>query len=429
MTEPVVLHRRTFAWNAMALSAAQLSAPALNGVLVILMARWSGPEALGLYSLLVAAFMVVDQLRLFGLQRLLTRELAAHFPESLHVYRGFLGVTDVGGLLGCALLIGYGTWAGLSPLAVAAFAAALIPSARVWANDAVFLAFGRADLTTRVVMVECVIRVTASLLVLWLRGADLIALGAVYSGTRLLAAVLGAFYRRRLVGTENFGPDWKAARYLVGYIPTFFAVTALPLLLLRADLLVVGAMASARDIGFYGGAARLVSLILLLPEGIMLANFARLSQSPHHDDLRRSVRIVSAAAVLFVVPVAIVVTLFADDLAAIVYGTAFAGSGRYLAWLVWSVPLFIVCRGLGDALVASGLQQRLAVAIVFTVVATVPFYLVLTRAFGPAGAAMAYLASLVILLFSSVAAARPILMPSQALYVDRARAALSVELR
>ena len=422
-----LIRGRSFAANAMALSAAQLGAPVLNGALVILMARWTGPEALGGYTLLLTAFMVVDQLRLFGLQRLVTRELASGRTGSLEMYRGFVGITDVGGLVGVALLTAYGISAGAPPLAVAVFAAGLIPSARVWANDAVFLALGRADFTTRVVVAECAARVTVSLAVLWVRGPDLVALGATYSASRLLAAILGRRYRRRLTGTVDAGRDWVAARSLIGYIPTFFAVTALPLLLLRADLLVVGMTAGERDLGFYGGAARLVAVILLLPDGIMLANFVRLSRAADVEALRRAIAIVSGAAILLLVPLAAVIAVFAVPLAELAYGSAFADSGRYLAWLVWSVPLFILCRATGDALVATGRQGRLAWVILGTIIATAPLYVLLTRAFGPLGTAMAYLCSLVILLAGSVAAARPILAPSSSpLHTGAAPAELSL---
>lgn len=425
MTVPLI-RGRSFAANAMALSAAQLGAPVLNGALVILMARWAGPEALGGYSLLVTAFMVVDQLRLFGLQRLITRELAAGRAGSLDLYRGFLDVTDVGGFIGFVLLTSYGMSVGVPPLTIIAFSVGLIPSARVWANDAVFLALGRADFTARVVVTECTARVIVSVAILWFGGADLAALGATYAGGRLLAASLGARYRRRLVGALDAGRDWSAAKSLVAQIPAFFAVTALPLLLLRADLLVVGAAAGARDLGFYGGAARLVAIALLVPDGIMLANFARLSRGSDVGSVRRAIAVVSGAAILLLVPLAAIIAAFATPVARLVYGSAFAESGRYLAWLVWSVPLFILCRALGDALIATGHQGRLAWVILGTTIATAPVYVLLTRAFGPLGTAMAYLGSLLILLAGSAAAAQPILAASLSPRARPTRAELSL---
>jgi O-antigen/teichoic acid export membrane protein len=398
---------RSFAWNATALSAAQLGAPVLNAALIITLARQAGPEILGTYSLLVTAFMVVDQLRLFGLQRFVTREVASGRADALDQLRGFLAVADLGGAAGIAIFLAYGLAVGAPPLAVLWFAAGLLPSARIWGHDAVFLARGRADFTTRVVAAESSLRVAASLGVLWWRGPDLAALAAVYATARALAALLGRHYRRRLVGPGRAYRDWRLARTMVLHAPAFFAVTALPLLLLRADLLVVGAFAAGRDVGLYGAATRLVSIALMLPDGMMLAIFAHLSRAADAATRRRVVAVVFAAGILVLVPAAAAVTWYSAPAASLVYGSAFTDAGGYLRWLIWSVPLFILCRALGDALIANGQERRLALVILTTVGASVPAYAVLTLRYGAVGAAMAYLVSLAVLLLLSAAAWRP----------------------
>lgn len=423
--------RRSFVWNAVALSAAQVGSPALNAALVVILARWAGPEALGGYSLLVASFLVVDQLRLLGLQRFVTREIASARAEPAQLFRGFVGLTDLTGLAGFVVLTAYGFAANVPATAVLAFAVTLAPSARVWANDAVFLALGRADYTTRVVLVESTVRAGASLAVLWLRGPDLTALGLAYAGARLVAALLGGHYRRRLAGPIAAGYDRTAASALLAHAPSFFAVTALPLLLLRADLLVVGATASAADVGYYGGATRLVALFLLVPDGVMLANFARLSRMGEPGAVRHAALVTSGAAVLLLAPAAAVLALFAGPITELVYGPAFAPGAPYLALLVWGVPLFIVCRTCGDALIASGHQGRLARAIIGTTLASIPVYLLLIPWLGTPGASLAYLGSLVILLVASAAAARSHLarQGARTVCLDASAAEMPVEAR
>jgi O-antigen/teichoic acid export membrane protein len=401
---------RSFTWNAVALSTAQVGAPVLNAALIVVLARTAGPEVLGTYSILVTAFLVVDQLRLFGLQRLVTREVAAGRAGAIEMFRGFLGVADGAGVAAMLALAAYGLAVGAPAGAVLCFAAGLPPSARVWGNDALFLARGRADFTTRVVVAECSLRMLASLGVLWLLGPDLTALAAVYAGARLCAALLGRRYRAGLLGTADARRDWAGARKMAADAPAFFAVTALPLLLLRADLLIVGAIAGAREIGLYGAAARLVSIALMLPDGVMLANFAHLARSADPAVRRRAVRLVCVAALALLVPAAAAVAWTAGPAARLVYGPGFADAGRFLIWLIWSVPLFILCRAFGDAMVADGHERRLAAIILATVAASVPIYTVLTYHAGAAGAAMAYIASLAVLLVLSAAAAgfRPV---------------------
>ena len=403
--------RGSFAWNALALSAAQLGAPVLNAAVVILLARWATPEALGRYSVLVTAFLVVDQVRQLGLQRFVTRELAGGRAGAIDALRGFVGIADAGTPIAAALYAAYAMTSGAPALAIAFFALGLLPAGRVAANDAVFISCGRADYTARIVAAEGIARALVSILILFVRGADLAALGAVYAAGRFLAAAMGTRYRRGLLDGGAEGADWSAGRALLRQVPAFFTVTALPLLLLRADLLVVNAVATARDVGFYGAAARLVSILLVLPDGIMLANFARLSQLTDRDSLRRTIGAVVAAVVGVVTIPALAVSYWAGAIAVRVYGPAFAASGTYLALLIWSVPMFLLCRAFGDALVAAGLQRRLAAVILATTAASVPLYAVLPHQYGAIGAAYAYLGSLGVLLVLSVCAARIVLSP------------------
>ena len=397
---------RPFVRNAIALTAAQAAAPALNVFLVVFMARRAGPETLGVYALLVAAFLVADQLRLFGLPRLVTRELAAGHSGAARLPQSVIAIADLGGVLAAAVFIFYGVFVGAPLAAVLIFAAGLAPSARVAVNDAVFLALGRADYTTRIVVIECSLRVSTSLAILWLFGGHLGALAAAWAAGRFIAALVGARYRRRLIGSGEPVRNWREVRSLLPHIPSFFGVTALPLVLLRADLLVVGAIAGAQELGLFGAASRLATVLLVVPDGVMQAAFAQLSRARSAAARRHTAAALGAAALVLLVPAAGVVAALAAPLSVLVFGPAFAGSGAYLMWLVWGLPLFVLCRTLGDALISVGHQRRLALVIVGTVIISAPIYALLIARFGPLGAAIAYVASLVVLLAGSAAAAR-----------------------
>jgi O-antigen/teichoic acid export membrane protein len=401
---------RPFVRNAIALTAAQAAAPALNVFLVAFMARRAGPETLGVYALLVAAFLVADQLRLFGLPRLLTREIAAGRPGALRLPQSVVAIADLGGVLAAGAFVFYGVSVGAPLVAVLTFAVGLAPSARVAVNDAIFLALGRADYTTRIVVFECSFRVSASLAILWLLGGHLGTLAAAWAAGRFVAAAVGAHYRRRLIGGAESVREWSQVRSLLSHIPSFFGVTALPLVLLRADLLVVGAVAGAQELGLYGAASRLATVLLVVPDGVMQAAFAQLSRARDAAARRHTAAALGAAALALLVPAAGVVAALAAPLAVLIYGPAFAGSGAYLMWLVWGLPLFVLCRTVGDALISAGHQRRLALAIVGTVIVSAPIYALLIARFGPRGAAMAYVASLVVLLIGSVVAARTLLL-------------------
>jgi O-antigen/teichoic acid export membrane protein len=295
---------------------------------------------------------------------------------------------------------------------VLTFAVSLVPSARIAVNDAVFLALGRADYTTRVVVIECSLRVSASLVILWLLGGHLAALATAWAAGRFVAVAAGAHYRRRLIGHAEPVRQWSDVRSLLPHIPSFFGVTALPLVLLRADLLVVGAVAGAQDLGLYGAASRLATVLLVVPDGVMQAAFAQLSRARNAAARRHTAVALGAAALVLLVPAAGVVAALAMPLSVLVYGPAFAGSGAYLMWLVWGLPLFVLCRTVGDALISAGHQRRLAVVILGTVIISAPIYFLLIARFGPMGAAIAYVASLVVLLAGSTAAARSIFAPA-----------------
>jgi O-antigen/teichoic acid export membrane protein len=171
--------------------------------------------------------------------------------------------------------------------------------------------------------------------------------------------------------------------------------------------------------------------MLMLPDGVMLANFARLSRATDIAALRRIVTQLARLALVVLVPMALAVSLLADRLTSLVYGAPFSESARYLGCLVWSVPLFVLCRAFGDALVAAGHQRRLALVIITTAAVSMPLYVWLTGALGPLGAALAYLASLVILLAASMAAMQPVraLIVAPVIRIDGVGSDLPVESR
>ncbi len=393
--------------NAMAILAGRASIPLLNAVILVAIARLDGPALLGSYSLLVTAFMVLDQGRLLGLPTLAIREVAQEGDGADRFHQGLYAVGLATAVAASAALAGYGQFSVIGLVPAAVVGAAFWPSSSVWANEALFIGQRRAVKATRVMVVEAIIRLMGSACVLVVAGSSLIGLALVFLAGRCVAAWLGNRMSRDLVTGNAIALRWQTARAMVAKAPAFAGIGVVPLLLLRLDLVLLGVVATEEVLGYYGAASRLVAVLLLLPDSVLAAAFAHMSHTHHQGgatywrQVGRNAGLVAAGTV----PIALVVSLAADVLVPLVFGESFLPAARFLILLVWQVPLFGITRCVGDALIVRGHQSLVAFVLLGCLVIGAPVVAGLTWLAGPTGTAAGALVVSMLMLGGSLAAA------------------------
>ena len=350
--------------NAGAVLAARLLVPALNVVLVVAIARLGGAASLGQYTLLVTLFVLCENLKSLGLTTHMVRDVARHGDKALEQYRSLVRIGMYGALVTAPIIfiIAAHSNGSLSSLKLPAviLCLGLIPSAFIFANDALFLAIGRAHLTLVVTLAENLLRLIASILSIFLWHGGITALCAIYAGSRLFAAVAQQILIRKNLRLSLPTYQRSVTRAMLRSAPAFAVVFVVPLILFRMDVVFLGVLTSDYQVGVYSAAMRLVTLCLIVPDGVMTATFALLSKladGKSGDGFKHLVARTVEFVTGLLLPLAVGGSLFAPFILRLLYGAKFDAAIPVMRTLMWALVPFGVNRALGDALVARGEQD------------------------------------------------------------------------
>jgi O-antigen/teichoic acid export membrane protein len=392
--------RRIVATNAVATVLARLLVPVCNVALVTSIARLTGVAGLGQYTLLITLFQLCEQLKSLGLTTYVVREVSREPEFAASYWRSLTRIGYWGALCSSPVILAVAfsknSLTLCAGLAGAIMCAGLLASSCVLANDAVFLALGRASYSLRIALVENVFRLLASICALVFWHSSVLELVAIYGVARFVAAVGGRIARQKLLGPMISFDDPSLTRAMLRKAPSFLTIFVAPLVFYRMDILLLGVLATDYQVGVYSAALRLISVALIVPDGIMAAMFAllsRVSASEDRDRYRRLIR--GSLEVLGGTAAAVVLGVFVAGPWAVhlLFGNKFDVSTPVLQILVWGLVPIMVNRVLGDSLVADGKQSTVARIVVLSMIASAGLYIVLIKLLGMPGAAWGFVLS------------------------------------
>jgi O-antigen/teichoic acid export membrane protein len=212
-------------------------------------------------------------------------------------------------------------------------------------------------------------------------GAGVVAMAAAFSvGLLVQFALLGATTAPLVDVRPRFEPAvWRP---LAAAGLPIAAAELIAMILLRGDLLLLSLLHPGQQVGFYALASKLFELVLSLAQifaGLMMPLLAGIGQTPDafRGQLGEAVR--HLAAVILVVPLAFL--FYGHDLAVLLAGPAFAGTGDVLGLIGLAVActsLSLLFRYAAVALEGAGGMLRvdsavLAVALVLYPALVWPF--------------------------------------------------------
>ena len=344
--------------------AAQLLARAVDLGFAIFMLRLLGPSNYGSYAfavVLIGYFAIVTD---FGLGTLLTREVARDRSQAERYLmnsiaaRMVLVVVTSPVLLVVALL--YHRFFGLpleAVLTAVLFMVSLLPSGVAGAMSAVFSAHEKMEYPAAVTVLTTVIRRVWAYLP-WLP-----------AGGSLAWRSFGGRERGHRRGISS------AARPHLFPVPTGLDVrfswsmvrTAFPLMLnnllntifFRMDILLLQPMRGVEAVGYYSTAYKFIEGLLMVPSFFTLAlfpTFARYAHSSQELLMQAYVRAVKGL-LLVALPIAVGVTIVADQLITLFFGEAYAPAVQTLRLLIWFLP-FSYVNGVTQYLLIAVDKQR-----------------------------------------------------------------------
>lgn len=374
-----------------------------SGVLVyVLISRASGPELLGQYSLVLSWLTLFQAFAGFGVSEWVMREIGRS-PKDGGTVGEALALGIVSSVGASALMVGVASlWdyphGVLRAIEIAALALPAFTVAQVCRG--VFVARGRSQHVFAIRLLEFLAVVPANA-VLIIRGAPVETLIATLVGGRMLGAA-ASLALLRVHGLRVGFPRRLPGLQRLGTVAPFAASQALGLLATNLNLIMLSAWAPSEVLGYYGGAAKLVDVLLLFPTVVGTFLMPRLAANPprspgtadlekglEEPTLRRALAGLFAVAILACAGLA----LFAEWVLHALYGPSLVPAAPILRCLMLYCALVFADAMTSVVLKATDYQRADVALFAINPVVNAALNLALIPVLGAVGAALAAVAA------------------------------------
>jgi O-antigen/teichoic acid export membrane protein len=386
--------------NTVYLAIAEVAKPLLGFLLIIIVSRKLGPVGVGAYTVIITFTLLIENISTVGLLLVFVRGIAAD-RATLHYYSsGAFGVALVSTCLflpASFIALRMLHYPEVVDRGIRWLLCTLLVAILQQYALSICEGLQRMRLRSLISFLDTAGRVVVGVVMIALgRGVVGIIQGMVI--TRLLTTALG-FY---LLGPEvyassNLRQSLKACPALFRAGMPFLLTTITSTVFWSVNTLMLSKMGQLEGVGIYNAASRLSDvlkgmiysyLIALLPA--MSASFAE-STTALKEQCEDSLKYMAIISL----PISAGVSILAPNIIRVVYGHKFDAAVPVLSLLVWTVSAFTISLVFARVLVASHNQMSDLYCNVLSLLINIACGIVLIPRFGPLGAGMAGLTSLV----------------------------------
>lgn len=393
---------RRIARNALAPMALNLLNRGIDLVFAAFYARLLGPEQVGNYYFAVVIFSWFDIISNYGLNTLLTRELAAdkaranRYLVNTSILRLWLGFTLIPPFV--ALLLGLNALAGTQLpfgitlnalgnevlLAVALLILAQAPATLSTGLSALFYAYEQAEVPAVVATVATLLKVIISASLL-LSGFGIVGLAGSSVIVNTITLTLFSLLSVRAFFRPHWEFDFELQRQAVRQSFPLMLNNLLATLFFKVDVTLLRPLRGPVEVGWYSMGYRWIEGFNLVPSLFTFALFPVLSRQAAGDKARVAesfcfaMKLMAAAAL----PLTVTVTFLAPTLVGLLGGAAFLPYGaQALILLAWSMPIGWLNSVTNYVLISLRQERGLTVSFFWATVFNVIVNLVLIPQFG-----------------------------------------------
>ncbi|MFV9504780.1 MAG: flippase [Oscillochloridaceae bacterium umkhey_bin13] len=370
---------------------------ALAVTVSLLVARYLGPDRFGLLSYALSFVMIIAVLARLGLDAILVRDLVKQTDATPSILGTGFGLKLSAGMLAALLTIGLALYVfddqlGLSLVFIIALGTILsaFDVATFW-----FQAEQRSQ-TMALLRMGVMIVVTALKLVCVLIEAPLIAFAWLLMADLALPPIVltvALLFMRPELRRWSWQPE-RAWAYLREGWPLLLS-NAMVLIYLRIDQVMLGLLATTRDVGYYAAAVRFSEIWGLLPVAIAWAAFPALVRAREQSDALLFQRtqqlydfmVLSAFAVIGLMGV------LGGPIIEVLLGSEFAPAAPILMVHIWSSIFVFVELVRAKVLITQHLARAYSLSTIIGVLTNVLLNLWLIPLYAGLGAAIATLVS------------------------------------
>lgn len=392
---------RTLLKNTVVLGLSELIERGGTAYLSICVGRRLGAGALGVYSVAMVYYSLLFLAAELGSTTYLTREIAKDRSlTSKFVVHAAIMSTGLGLILAAGMRFTL-PFLGFSrdvEQALSVIVWAILPASWKAIQEAVFIAYHRAEFLTYSALIAAVIYVAVALYLLS-HGFGIVKVVLAFTVTQFMVAAFYLISTNRYISKLRweFAPGF-ACKMLRDVRP-FAGSSFVQGFLSRPEIILLSLTKNDTEIGFYSAALKIVDLWQLIPRSFMTTLYPLLSNYYHTGDERTHVVRQKSIKYLLAISLPVTAGLFvtAPQVLHWLYGNGFESSVMLLRILVWTIPLGSLWAVLWRVLSARGEHGATFKSQFVTLLVRLIVGYFLIRSFASLGAAISTSASMLAL--------------------------------
>jgi O-antigen/teichoic acid export membrane protein len=358
----------------------------------MLMLRILGPVDAGQFALAVVVIGWFDILTNFGLNTLLTREVAKTPTDANRYLSNTAALRLVLWLVSIPLLTGFFLTRSITKplepatiLAISLFAVGLLPSNMSASLSAVFNAYERMEIPASVTTMTTLLKVTLGTVALIL-GTGFVGLAGVSIVVNLVTMAVLYTLARSMLFRPRLDIDWGFQRrmFRISY-PLMINLLLATLFFKVAMLLLEWLVPDPRVLGWYGAAYKYVDAVQVIPAYFTMALFPLMSRYAEtgRDSLLRAYHLAVKLLIVVAIPAAWIGWGLAHEMITILGGAQYLPEGAaILQVMIWYMPIGFINSVTQYVLIALDQQRFLTRAFAIGLAFNVITNLILINRFG-----------------------------------------------
>ena len=375
----------------------------------IVMYRLLLPAEVGIYNFAIVLFVAFDIFTNFGLDLFLIREAsqqrkrAGHFFHNSSLFRLLLSATGAPLLAGVLLLwqsSGAEAISSAGLTAIGLLYIGLFPASLSKGMTSLFYANEQAEKPAAIATITTMNKAVLGVIVLLL-GHGIVGLAAVSIFNNLLTLLVLLWAGRRFIGPiRRLMPDLALIRGMVAESFPLMLNHFLATVFFQVDILILQALKGAATVAQYSTGYKWLLAINIVPAFFTQALFPVMSRQAKDDPpaLGRTLRFGLKLLFALTLPLAVAFTILAEPLTLILGGERYLPDGAIaLQLMIWSIPLGWMNSLMQYVLISLGLQRTITRAFVVAVLFNVVANFIFIPQYGLRAAAIATIASEIVL--------------------------------
>lgn len=381
--------------NIFSLAASELVCRILGAIVLLILPRYLGPADYGTYSLAISFFMLFSIFTGYGLDGIFIKDVARDKNLSQRYFSTNLAIKlslSIIAVITLAIVVFFLNYPLKTTLAILILGSSIFIQSIAQSYSAVFRAYEKMEYNAIFAIARSLMSLLGILLLIQFKGA-VISLVLILVIINFILALAGFALVNRLFFKIIWKTDFSFMIDTFKKSTPFFLVSAIAGIHSRVDLIMISKLSTEIEVGFYGAANELVSMLYLVPNLVATVLFPVFSKQHHESSA--SLVLASNLSIKYIgiigFPISAGVYFVAPQVTDLIYGSSFMGSVKTLQVLGLTVCILFISNIIAYILTAVEKVKHVTHANASSVIVNIALNLWFIPLWGGMGAALATL--------------------------------------